>query len=208
MTDVWDADKAKQQASASGLHREADMEMRYIYPHWYTPRQLTPFYLRKKMLRAAEVKEIVTYALNQDPSRDVVEDGISAWSVDLMPADFPHLYEKFGEAFNEANEEWNFNLGGWVEPITCIRYEKNDFNNWHADYTDTDRTKIGFTTLLTNPGADFDGGELEMLRHGDAPLKKAGDAVLFPGYQVHRVRKVTRGTRMSLAGWIGGPEFK
>jgi PKHD-type hydroxylase len=31
---------------------------------------------------------------------------------------------------------------------------------------------------------------------------------LFPSYLLHRVKAVTKGTRLSLVGWIGGPHYR
>ena len=105
-----------------------------------------------------------------------------------------------------------------IEPLQFTQYDgdKEQRYDWHVDHFlgDIEETirKISFTVLLND---DFEGGEFEIEagspvadpRIHEIPLKK-GDAVLFPSYQWHRVRPVTKGTRHSLVGWVRGPQWR
>ena len=65
------------------------------------------------------------------------------------------------------------------------------------------RTDLSCTLFLNDPG-DYDGGELCIEDPFDTPRVKlpAGDMLLYPGTQVHRVEPVTRGFRLASFFWI------
>jgi len=65
------------------------------------------------------------------------------------------------------------------------------------------RADISATLFLTPPG-DYDGGELLVEdTFGVHSVKlAAGDMVLYPATSLHRVKPVTRGTRISSFFWI------
>lgn len=65
------------------------------------------------------------------------------------------------------------------------------------------RTDLAATLFLSAPDS-YDGGELVIQdTYGERAVKLAsGDLVLYPGTSVHRVRPVTRGTRLAAFFWI------
>jgi len=65
------------------------------------------------------------------------------------------------------------------------------------------RTDLSFTLFLTDPG-DYEGGALLVDGlDGEREFKpQAGDAVLYPTGQLHRVTPVTSGQRLASVGWI------
>jgi PKHD-type hydroxylase len=65
------------------------------------------------------------------------------------------------------------------------------------------RTDVSFTLFLENP-SDYDGGELVMhYSHGTVSAKpKKGSIVLYSTGVMHKVEKVTRGSRLACVGWI------
>jgi PKHD-type hydroxylase len=65
------------------------------------------------------------------------------------------------------------------------------------------RTDLSCTVFLSDP-QDYDGGELRVQDHGGERSIKlaAGDAILYPGTQVHEVTPVTRGVRLASFFWI------
>ena len=61
------------------------------------------------------------------------------------------------------------------------------------------RTDIAATLFLSDPGS-YDGGELVV---GNSAVKPAaGDAVVYPASTIHRVAKVSRGTRLAAVFWV------
>jgi PKHD-type hydroxylase len=65
------------------------------------------------------------------------------------------------------------------------------------------RTDISATLFLTDP-ADYDGGELAIQdTYGEHRVKlAAGDMVLYPASSLHRVERITRGSRWASFFWV------
>jgi PKHD-type hydroxylase len=65
------------------------------------------------------------------------------------------------------------------------------------------RTDVSFTLFLADP-ASYDGGELiiDTPSGEDAFKLPAGGVVAYPATTLHRVNPVTRGARLSAAGWV------
>jgi PKHD-type hydroxylase len=65
------------------------------------------------------------------------------------------------------------------------------------------RADLSVTVFLTAP-ADYDGGELVIHADGAAQSVKlpAGSAVVYPSTSIHKVEKITRGSRLAGVTWI------
>jgi PKHD-type hydroxylase len=65
------------------------------------------------------------------------------------------------------------------------------------------RADLSVTVFLTAP-ADYDGGELVIHADGAAEAVKlaAGSAVIYPSTSIHKVQKITRGSRLAGVTWI------
>ena len=70
--------------------------------------------------------------------------------------------------------------------------------------------KLSFSIQLSDPD-DYEGGNVQFLDEAGnsyfAPRKR-GTIVLFDSRTMHRVLKVTKGTRKSIVGWTVGPRWK
>lgn len=97
----------------------------------------------------------------------------------------PPLFNRYGD---DANS-----FGNHVD--SAVRYLR--------DGAGRVRTDISCTVFLSGPD-EYDGGELVVEdTYGTQRVKlPAGDMVLYPGYSVHRVEAVTRGTRLASYFWI------
>ncbi len=97
----------------------------------------------------------------------------------------PPLFNRYGD---DANS-----FGNHVD--SAVRYLR--------DGAGRVRTDISCTVFLSGPD-EYDGGELVIEdTYGTQRVKlPAGDMVLYPGYSVHRVEAVTRGTRLASYFWI------
>lgn len=121
------------------------------------------------------------------------------------------------------------------ETIQYTIYDEGDYYEWHSDGGLTTHykpqfignstngvgsdfanqnmelvRKLSFSLQLSSP-EDYEGGELELINEvGESYLapKKQGCLILFDSRTRHRVRKVTKGTRKSLVGWVLGPRWK
>ena len=138
----------------------------------------------------------------------------------------PLLYGNINPTIHKANANagWNFQWD-WNESVQFTEYKKNDFYDWHTDslpgpYPQDHKSKdyigkirkLSSIVLLSEPGKDFEGGELEMDFNNcggqgkqTIDLKK-GSCIVFPSFVKHRVKPVTKGTRHSLVLWhLGYP---
>jgi predicted 2-oxoglutarate/Fe(II)-dependent dioxygenase YbiX len=70
--------------------------------------------------------------------------------------------------------------------------------------------KLSFSLQLSDSD-EYEGGQFQLLDESGkiytAP-KKRGCLIIFDARSSHRVRKVTKGTRKSIVGWIVGPRWK
>ena len=127
------------------------------------------------------------------------------------------LYEKLMNMIIEANNAiWHFDLHNLTDHIQYTEYhaEKGGHYNWHQDMGpgEMSKRKISITVQLSDSD-EYEGGDLEYFRGGDpekadkAPKGK-GVVFIFPSYMMHRVTKVTKGTRRSFVLWVGGEHYK
>jgi PKHD-type hydroxylase len=70
-------------------------------------------------------------------------------------------------------------------------------------HQDPIRTDLAVTVFLSDP-ASYDGGELVIDGHSGIQAYKlaAGDAIVYPATQLHRVAEVTRGERLAAVLWV------
>ena len=98
------------------------------------------------------------------------------------------------------------------ENAQYTEYPEGGFYDWHVDNDvscahEPPVRKISMTCLLS-PENEFEGGDLELIKEGNAAKLKQGHAVFFASFLRHRVKPVIRGNRKSLVMWFGGPPFK
>lgn len=106
---------------------------------------------------------------------------------------------------------WKFNVIGFGEDIQISEYneEDNGHYDWHMDVGElSPYRKISISVQLSDP-KPYEGGDLLIFNsknYKKLPNSK-GTAILFPSYLLHKVTKVTKGTRKSLVIWITGKPF-
>lgn len=122
------------------------------------------------------------------------------------------IFKKTFEVVRQANQRYyRMELSGYTEPYQITEYTANGHYDWHLDFGSGPFSvrKLSFIVQLSDP-TDYDGGQVEFLysRKPRVALKDQGSMILFPSFLLHRVKPVTRGTRFSLVGWIGGPHYR
>lgn len=129
-----------------------------------------------------------------------VEDGVEArW-----------IYDGIVRAFHLANERFRYRLRAMIEPVIAVAYGPGDGFDWHLDAGGeiTATRKLSLSLLLTGPDA-YDGGGIEISGGAGESLRPpAGTAIIFPSLLSHRVKDVTRGTRVALVAFAHGPTFR
>ena len=99
-----------------------------------------------------------------------------------------------------------------VNGLHLVEYNIDDCYDWHVDNPVSNikydipvprLNKIGFTIWLNNPD-DYDGGELVIkTENGVEEIKpKKGCCIFYPSSYMHKINKITNGTRRVIVGWL------
>ena len=125
----------------------------------------------------------------------------------------PEMYKQIEKIMKATNNN-HFGFEGMqiTELAQYTEYPEGGFYDWHTDNYDNCQheppvRKISMTCLLS-PENEFEGGDLELVKPGQAAKLKQGQAAFFASFIRHRVAPVTKGVRRSLVMWFGGPPFK
>ena len=125
----------------------------------------------------------------------------------------PEMYKDIEKVMKTTNGN-HFGFDGMqiTEMAQYTEYPEGGFYDWHID-SDTNFAheptvrKISMTLLLS-PDNEFEGGDLEIMKEGQAAKLKQGHAIFFASFIRHRVTPVIRGTRKSLVMWFGGTPLR
>ncbi|MEQ8748472.1 MAG: Fe2+-dependent dioxygenase, partial [Amphiplicatus sp.] len=92
-----------------------------------------------------------------------------------------------------------------IARLMLNRYDEGMEYGAHVDapYVDGVRTDLSFTLFLSEPD-EYGGGALVIDSAGaeDEIRLPAGSLILYPSSFLHRVERVTRGSRLAAVGWI------
>lgn len=125
------------------------------------------------------------------------------------------LYDRLMDLASHANNElWGFDLISAPEPIQYTEYYASEGGHydWHQDIGPNEGSlrKVSITVQLSESD-EYEGGDLQIWTGGECisnSERGAGVVVVFPSYMMHRVTKVTKGTRRSFVLWVGGEHYK
>lgn len=145
------------------------------------------------------------------------DDLVRSSSVKWIPQtpEWDWLYQRLMDYAVEANNAlWHFDLISTPELIQYTEYYDTAAGHydWHQDIGPGvgSLRKVSITVQLSDTD-EYEGGDLEIWQGGNsiqqAP-RGAGNVVIFPSYMMHRVKKVTKGTRRSFVLWVGGQHYK
>lgn len=125
---------------------------------------------------------------------------------------FEWVAQRLARLAGDANRDvFRYALDGFEEQLQLASYGPGHFYNWHIDRgrgAVAGRRKLTLSVQLSDP-ADYLGGELELNASGhpfQAP-REQGALVVFAAHTIHRVAPVVSGNRLSLVGWLHGPDF-
>jgi PKHD-type hydroxylase len=125
----------------------------------------------------------------------------------------PEMYRDIEQTMMQTNaNHFGFDNMRITELAQYTEYPEGGFYDWHVDNYDNCQheppvRKISMTCLLS-PENEFEGGDLELVKEGQAIKLKQGQAAFFASFIRHRVAPVTKGIRRSLVMWFGGTPFK
>ena len=123
------------------------------------------------------------------------------------------MYKNIEKIMKQTNgNHFGFDNMQITEMAQYTEYPEGGFYDWHIDsdlncQNEPPVRKISMTCLLS-PQNEFEGGDLELVKKGQAVKLIQGQAVFFASFIRHRIAPVTRGNRKSLVMWFGGTPFK
>lgn len=122
------------------------------------------------------------------------------------------IYERLSMACVQANmNRYKFDIQGFQSDLQLAKYGEGNFFDWHMDFGagGISNRKLSITVQLCDE-SEYEGGDLQfMINQNTVTASKVkGTAIIFPSFGLHRVMPVTKGTRMSIVGWIGGPHYR
>lgn len=195
-----------------------------------------PVFVKRPCLFDAEARAELLAAAHAQGFRPAVRlrrDGSEVVDRSFLLSDFVLLqhkhpvYLKFRERMLALRDEFNhrYDFALYEDPERCLprikvcRYEGHDdpeqrgFLSWHADAgptADSSQRKLSVSCLLNEP-SEFEGGDLAIfgtISHTPFQDAHAGDAVVFPAFAQHVVKRVVRGTRYVAILWFHGPRMR
>lgn len=126
-------------------------------------------------------------------------------NLQLIPDENAPVLERITQALREQPLLQAFAIPKQISSPLINRYEAGMAYGMHSDsaYQGELRTDVAYTLFLDKPG-NYDGGELQILSHGQTYQFKlpAGSLLLYPCGDLHQVLPVTRGVRHAAVGWI------
>lgn len=184
-----------------------DPQQYYWFKDGFSKKELSKIY---KDIDTLPFQEATTFSNKSDAS-------VRSSSVKWIPQndEWSWLYEKLINFAVIANEElWKFDLVSAPELIQYTEYYdvEGGHYDWHQDIGPNEGSlrKVSITVQLSEPD-EYQGGDLEVWTGGNSVSsaeRGAGVVVVFPSYLMHRVTKVTKGTRRSFVLWVGGDHYK
>ena len=119
------------------------------------------------------------------------------------------------------SEIFNLNIDSCLYPKYAVYKEARD-TDWYVDGPFSVKNKLSSDVVWRKLSAsielsneEYEGGELDIVIAGSRPetcyhsIKLApGSAVFFPAFLMHRIKKITKGTRKSLIYGFCGPRWQ
>jgi predicted 2-oxoglutarate/Fe(II)-dependent dioxygenase YbiX len=166
------------------------------------------------LLGEAETMEASVVNLDHHDQKSVVDTVRQCRNSWIKPSDTTEwLFRRLVDGINHINREYFvFDLTG-LEDLQFTEYQADNQDHYgsHCDqgYKTNQNRKLSVSLQLSDPDL-YRGGDLEFFtsEHGQPAPRQLGTLIVFPSYQLHRVKPVTFGTRFSLVTWVVGPRFR
>ena len=161
-----------------------------------------------------EPKKDAEVGANENQKEGVLDTNTRTSHISWIPfKKMPEMYRDIEQLMMQTNaNHFGFDNMRITELAQYTEYPEGGFYDWHVDNYDNCQheppvRKISMTCLLS-PENEFEGGDLELVKEGQAIKLKQGQAAFFASIIRHRVAPVTKGVRRSLVMWFGGTPFK
>ena len=115
--------------------------------------------------------------------------------------------------YTANSEHYGFDLFSLTSTkiLNYNTYDVGEEYSWHIDADMKSPIRdVKLTCLLNLSENKYEGGDLFLFRDKEVKVENfdPGCAVVFPSFTNHRVSKITKGKRATLAIWMWGPKFR
>lgn len=191
----------------------------WLYDNVFTNDEIE--YIKNAVQKYSHTFERATVGDLKHPEDKGIKNDVRRSTATFLSYEDPELLWAFKRISqyiaNVTSQKFRYNLS-YIEPLQYTMYHgdnnNNDFYDWHLDDSDHMKSnnlirKLSFSILLTEPDIEHVGGNFQLKLNKDDTniIMKKGSILFFPSYVLHRVTPVTKGTRISLVGWINGPNW-
>ncbi|MBI3511152.1 MAG: 2OG-Fe(II) oxygenase [Bacteroidetes bacterium] len=158
-------------------------------------------------------EKVIDAKVNESGKQSEKENLRKSKIIFLPPGpDTDWIYDRLALACKQANaNRYKFDIAGYQTELQLAKYSEGHFFDWHMDFGagDVSNRKLSITVQLCDEN-EYEGGDLQFMINQDpfTATKSKGTAIIFPSFGLHRVTPVTKGTRMSIVGWIAGPHYR
>jgi PKHD-type hydroxylase len=195
--------------------------------NWYLDLETVETWAWMDALTPEQCKQVIEYAEKKGTKKGVVGFGENTKEDDTIrnsdvlflessDKEIHWLYQHCAWLVKEANERFfGYDLHA-IETLQYTKYSADAGNQYYGKHVDNSTTgyngahrKLSFSILLTDE-SEYEGGKLQFHFYDkpEIPKQDVGKAIFFPSHNLHEVTPVTKGTRISLVGWVNGPRFR
>lgn len=203
-----------------------DQRYRYIGK---APENRQPFSFTNDFLSEKEIEQIKEHCANklQDSfiaripgvemhTAEESKKWINAKNSFLPFDEFEHFYDRLEDHIALLNSfNYRFQIDR-LQRLEFMQYTTGSYMRPHVDGRFNNSVKLSCIIALNDQNVDYEGGDL-IVYDGNRPVTpaegahniklKKGTLFTFPGFYVHEVKEITKGTRMSLGCWTYGPNW-
>ncbi len=142
--------------------------------------------------------ESLEYGRRKSTLRHVYPDEQSNW-----------FFVKMQDLIMHCNKGFQYDIQGFLEGVQVATYDIGGHFDWHMDAGPGKLSirKLSITIQMTPP-EEYQGGELEFMGQDRLAPRDQGTAIVFPTFLFHRVRPVTKGSRVAAVTWVHGSPFR
>lgn len=182
--------------------------------HLSAPTQTQAFQTIPQVLSSQEIDQITKQAHTYKAQSRTHEMRHSTFYFIPTTDKTQWLYQKMSRLIHTVNaQHFGYDLTE-IPELQFTEYHGTDQGEFrdHLDWApNTVRPRKLSMSIQLSESHEYDGGDLQLKITSDRPIvasRTKGDAIIYPGFLLHGVTRVTKGVRRALIVWVMGPEFR
>lgn len=174
-------------------------------------------YVAYKLFTDKQCDAIVEHCNKQDLKKATTVGGDKEYRQAHITWMYPEnsndwFYQRIQDFALDINQKyWRFDVQGIGEmQYTEYRGNSGGKYDYHTDFHAAGLS-LRKLTVVTCLHDKYEGGEFIMVTQNDSGrgiVLKKGQSIIFPSFEAHAVKPVTKGDRKVMVTWIHGPPFR